>query len=76
MGEALVSKVQSYTKLERGWNSYGAPKIDERVIAVGMIVAATLPDTIWAVAPAGDGSVIFEHRADDSGPTIEIQPPA
>lgn len=66
----LKEKLDGFLLLPDGWDSYGASRFSEHVIAKAKEVAEWLPGDGWCVVPCPSGAVQFEKHAD--GFDIEV----
>jgi len=66
----LTDRLDSLLTLQKGWDGYNAPVINERAVAKAKEVAALLPCDNWQAVPCASGAVQLEKHGD--GFDIEI----
>ena len=61
---ALKVKLESFLSFERGWDSYDALPISERVVQKAKEFVDRLPAGSWHVTPTATGGVQFDLHED------------
>lgn len=56
----LIIRINSFSKLKKNWDSYGAKTINKRTIALAKTIVSILNGDKWFVAPVSDGSIEFD----------------
>lgn len=70
--DAAKERLESFRKLEHGWDSYGAVPIDPRAIIAAVELLVDLGGG-WTPVPCSDGSVQLEKVVNSCEVEILIQ---